>query len=129
MSVPSIDLEPGLYRFSIKVNATDRDGRPVRGSANFSFELRPRSTDAEPELRRREALRRFSKKDYAGARQAAADLLQIHPNSVHAYVILAMIAEEDRRPEEAASHRKNAHAISNSRRDQLAEKYTRPIVD
>src|SRR5688572_5692050 len=123
VNVPSLGLETGLYRFVVKVNATDRAGRPVKGSAELSFELRPGSAEAQPEILRREALRRVAKEDYIGAREAVADLLQIHPNSVHAYGILATIATKEGKNAEAATHRATADAISRAGRDQLLEKY------
>ena len=123
MSVPTVNLEPGRYRFLVKVNAKDRDQRPVRGVANFSFELRSRNADTELEILRRESWRRLLQKDYIGARQAAADLLRLHPDSINAYGILADIAKAEGKQQEAASHRKNAEAISRSGRDQLADKY------
>ena len=43
MSIPSADLEPGPYRFEIRMNGTDREQRPVRSLIRFSFELRPRT--------------------------------------------------------------------------------------
>jgi hypothetical protein len=124
MNVPSNDLEPGLYRFVVSVNGRQSGGRPLQGFGNFRFELRQRDSNDEPEILRREGLRRLFKEDYIGARQAVAELLRLHPNSYEAYETLEMIADREGKSSEAAGHRKNAEAILLGGRDELLIKYT-----
>ena len=123
MTVPSSELGPGLYRFVVKVNGTDRSQRPVQSFANFGFELRPGGVEDEPEIRRREALRYLFKEDYPRARQAVAELLRMNPNSYDAYRALEMIAKGEGRNDEAAKHRSAADVIKNGDRDELLRKF------
>jgi len=120
--VPSGDLERGYYRVEVRVNGT-QGGQPLREFANIRFEVRARTKEDEPELLRREVLRRFSKQDFDGARQAVGDLLRIHPNSGAAYSVLASIADAEGKRDEAATHRRSADAITKAGRDELLLKY------
>jgi hypothetical protein len=118
VTVPS-NLEPGLYRFVVDMNATDREGRPIPSFTSFGVEIRPRTPDAQPEILRRAALRSFFNEDYAGARRTAADLLRIHPNASAAYHVLAMVAEKEGKKAEATAHENTAAAIVRTGRDHL----------
>ena len=123
MSVPSVNLAPGLYRIEVRVNGKGGDQRAVQDFANVRFEVRAGGADARPEILRREALRRMAKDDLDGARQAAAELLRVHSNSVHAYRILQAIADKEGKRDEANSHRQNAEALFSGRRDELLLKH------
>lgn len=126
ISIASATLTPGLYRTVVKVNGTERterEVRPLQDFANIRFEVRPRSADAQPEIVRREALRRFFKEDYQGARQAVADLLRIHRNSYDAYRTLEMIANAEGNSDEAARHRNAAEEINRGDRDELRRNF------
>ncbi len=124
LSVQSGNLTPGIYRVVVKVNGSEPNQRAVQGSANFSFELRPARPEAEPEMRRREAIRRYLRDDYSGARQAVGDLLRVHPDSYEAQLLLVRIADAEGKPAEAATHRANADALLLSGRDQLLTRHT-----
>ena len=130
VSIPSVDLEPGPYRFEIRINGTDGEQRPVRGLIRFSFELRPRSAEYQREILSREATRRFLKDDFVGARQAAAELLRVHPNSVSAYSILSLVADHEGKKKDAAAYRAKVADILRAGRDPLAGRSRRGgIVD
>jgi hypothetical protein len=120
LTVPSTNLEPGLYRFVIRMNATDSAQRPVDGFTSFAFEVRSASAEHQPEILRREVRRRILLNDRGGARAAAADLLRAHPNS---YIAESLLAELTDNATEAATHRQNAQAILKSGRDALLVKY------
>jgi hypothetical protein len=111
VGISSAGLDAGLYRVVIRVNGTERGGRPLQGFVDFGFEVRARSAEAQPEILRREASRRLSRADYAGARQAVADLLRVHPNSAIAHDVLASVADAEGRKDEAANHRRNVAAV------------------
>ena len=117
------DLEPGLYRIVVKVDGSDRGGRPLRSFARFRFEVRSLAPEAQPELLRRQAARLWSKQDFIAARQAVAELLKIHPNSAEAYGILGMIADREGNSAEAATHRTRANEIIQNKRDELLLKF------
>ena len=121
-NVISTDLEPGLYRLFVKLNATDR-GVPLPGFADLRFEVRARTAENQPEILRREAARRLEKRDYEGAREAATELLKLHPNSAHAYGYLATIAEREGKAAEAARLRGRAEQIVKNNSDTLRLKY------
>jgi len=123
------NLEPGLYRFVIDIDATDRQARPVPSFTSFGVEVQPRSADALPEILRRAALRSFFKDDYASAREAAADLLRIYPNASAAYHVLAMVAETEGKKAEATAHSSKAAAIVRAGRDELLLKNRAGRID
>ncbi len=117
------DLEPALYRIVVKVNGSNRDGRPLLSFARFRFEVRAATPDMQPEVLRRQAARLCSKEDFIAARQAIAELLKVHPNSAEAYGILGIIAQREGRSDEAAIHRALANEIIQNRQDQLLIKF------
>lgn len=117
------DLEPGLYRIVVKVNGSDRGGRPLLSFARFRFEVRAATPDMQPEMLRRQAARLWSKENFVAARQAIAQLLKVHPNSAEAYGILGMIAQREGRSDEAAIHRARASEIIQNRKDELLIKF------
>lgn len=125
LSVPSADLDPGLYRIEARVNGEQRGRGALQDYATVRFEVRAASVEQQPEILRREALRRFSKQDHEGSRQAVAALLKVHPNSSQARLILAIVADAEGRKDEAAGHRANADAILRGGRDELLVKYKR----
>ena len=122
VNVPT-DLDPGLYRIVVKVNGSERGGRPLRSFARFRFEVRALTADAQPEILRRQASRLWSKEDFIAARQAVAELLKVHPNSAEGYGILGMIADREGNRDEAAGHRAKASEIIQANRDELFLKY------
>ena len=122
VNVPT-DLEPGLYRIVVKVNGSERGGRPLRSFARLRFEVRAAAPESQPELLRRQASRAWSNGNLIAARQAVAELLKVHPDSAEAYGILGMIADREGNKSEADSHRAKANEIIQGNRDQLFLKY------
>ena len=120
LSVPSNSLEPGRYRFVIRVNASDSAQRRLDGFTSFAFEVRPTSAENQPEILVREVRRRILGNDREGARAAAADLLRVHPNSYMAYSLLTTIADNEA---QRTQHSESAQAILRGGRDELLIKY------
>jgi hypothetical protein len=107
----------------VKVNGSERGGRPLLSFARFRFEVRPPTPEAQPELLRRQAARLWYKEDFIAARQAVAEMLKVHPNSAEAYGILGMIADREGKSAEAATHRTRADEIIQNKRDELLLKF------
>ena len=61
LSVISSDLDPGLYRVFVRLNATDR-GAVLPPFGDLRFEVRAQSPENQPEILRRETARRLEKK-------------------------------------------------------------------
>jgi hypothetical protein len=113
-------LQPGFYRLEFAVLATDEQSRPIAPRApTFEFEVRQALGADEPEILRRAAERHYRAKEYSEAEQKVAQLLQRHPSSFAAYLILGRIEQSRGRPAASEQHVARALAILESGADSL----------
>jgi hypothetical protein len=89
-------LPPGMYQVHLVMDVKDESGRPVIPHSPYEFEVRPRSSDAETELARRDAWREYLHTDVQSLQRAEAALqrlLHLHPLSYEACLIEGRISE------------------------------------
>ena len=117
-------LNPGQYKITVNVNATDGLSRRIVPRATmFSFEVRPRGAAARVEIARRNATRHLADNHLDDAEAAVEELARLLPNSSAASLIRGHIASQRGAAAAARAHFDRAVEILRSDSDTLLLKF------
>jgi hypothetical protein len=126
----STALDPGLYRLSFDIRASDSQSRAVAPRVPaLSFEIKASTQQYRAEILRRAALRHVftgGEPDLKRAEGAVSELLRLNPTSVDAYLVRELIAQARGLRDAARTDRRKASEIIDADQDQMLIRFKTP---